>query len=63
LHVSVLWWLLPFFFGILGGIVGYFAVKKRNQGTAKKLLIFGIVMTIINMLVGAAIYYATSLPT
>jgi uncharacterized membrane protein len=62
LHVSVLWWLLPFFFGILGGIVGYFAVKSRNQGTARKLLIFGIVMTIINMLVGAVIYYATSLP-
>jgi uncharacterized membrane protein len=54
--------LLPFFFGILGGIVGYFAVKKRNSRTAKKLLIFGIVMTIINMVVGAGIYYAASLP-
>jgi uncharacterized membrane protein len=65
LRVSVLWWLLPLFFGILGGIVAYFAVKKRNPKTAKKLLLFGVVMTIITVIVaavGLGVYYA-SLPS
>jgi len=61
LHVSALWWLVPFFFGFLGGIIAYFAVKQRNRRTANRLLIFGILWTILPAIVGAAIYYA-SLP-
>jgi hypothetical protein len=53
-HVSGGWYLLPFFFGIIGGIIGWAVVKDRNQGTAKNLLIFGIVWTIIEVV----IYYA-----
>lgn len=42
-----LWYLVSFFFGILGGIVGYVAVKDEDKEMADSLLIFGIVWTII----------------
>jgi len=45
--VSRLWFLLPFFFGIFGGIVGYFAVRKKDRETAEELLIFGVAVWIL----------------
>jgi hypothetical protein len=44
---SVLWYLVPFFFGILGGIVGYVAVKDEDENMALGLLLFGIFWTVI----------------
>ncbi|HLB71703.1 MAG TPA: zinc ribbon domain-containing protein [Candidatus Methanoperedens sp.] len=40
------WYLVPFFFGILGGIIGYFAMRDKNKGMANNLLIVGIVSSI-----------------
>ena len=45
-----LWYLVPFFFGILGGIVGYVGVKDDDKEMADNLLIFGIVWTIVLVL-------------
>jgi len=45
-NVSVAWYLLPLFLFVVGGFIGYFAVKNRNRGRANGLLIFGIVWTI-----------------
>ena len=42
-----LWYLVPFFFGILGGIVGYVAVKDEDKEMANSLLAFGILWSII----------------
>jgi uncharacterized membrane protein len=56
------WYLVPFFFGILGGIVGYVAVKDDDKGMANNLLIFGIVWTflwVILWLIFAAIMVST----
>lgn len=44
---SALWYLVPFFFGIIGGIVGYVGTKDEDQGMADGLLFFGIVWTIV----------------
>lgn len=41
------WYLLPLFLGILGGIAAYLLLQDRDKYFAKKTLIFGIVMTII----------------
>jgi len=35
------WWLVPFFFGLIGGIIAYVAVKNDDKGMADNLLIFG----------------------
>jgi CHASE2 domain-containing sensor protein len=41
------WYLIPFFLGILGGIIGYFAVKNDDKEMANNLLVEGIIMTVI----------------
>jgi hypothetical protein len=45
-----LWYLVPFLFGILGGIVAYVAVKDRDADMAFGLLIFGILWTVIGVI-------------
>ena len=50
----ILWYLVPLFFGILGGIVAYIGVKDDDKEMANNLLIFGIVWTII--LIGIYLY-------
>jgi predicted nucleic acid-binding Zn ribbon protein len=42
--VSKLWWLLPIFFTIIGGILAYVANRERNSKTARTMLILGIVL-------------------
>jgi len=44
---TLLWYLVPFFFGILGGIVGYVGVKDEDRGMADGLLLFGALWSII----------------
>ncbi|MBN2202676.1 MAG: hypothetical protein JW700_00620, partial [Candidatus Aenigmarchaeota archaeon] len=48
---SKAWYLVPIFFGILGGIIGYFAVKDDDKNMANKLLILGIVLTILPVII------------
>lgn len=44
-------YLVPFFFGILGGIVGYVAVKDEDKDMAQSLIIFGALMTLVLVLI------------
>jgi hypothetical protein len=44
---TLLWYLVPFFFGILGGIVGYVGTKDEDKGMADGLLLFGTLWSII----------------
>lgn len=46
-NVSGWWWLVPFMFGILGGIIAYVGVKEDDEDMASNLLIFGIVWSIV----------------
>jgi len=48
---SILWFLVPFFFGIIGGIVSYVGVKDDDENMAATLLFFGIVMFFIDLLI------------
>lgn len=56
--VSDLWYLLPFFLTWLGGLIAYFATKSRDPAKARKMLIFGVVWTIL-LALGSAAFYAT----
>jgi len=44
------WYVLPFFLGWLGAIVGYIVAKDENKSNAKKALIFGSVWGIVLMI-------------
>lgn len=41
------WYLVPLMFGVLGGIVGYIAVRNDDLKMANKLLVLGFVISAI----------------
>jgi uncharacterized Tic20 family protein len=45
--VSSLWYLVPLFFGFIGGIVAWAVNKDRDPKKARKMMIFGILWTIL----------------
>lgn len=50
-RIRSLWWvLLPIFFGIFGGIIGYFILKNDDHKLAKFCLHLSIVLTIIQII-------------
>ena len=48
---SKAWYLLPIFFGIVGGVIGYFVLRKRDREFAERVLIIGLVMILAGGLV------------
>lgn len=50
------WYLVPFFFGILGGIVAYVGVKDDDPDMADNLLIFGILWTFALIVLGWIVF-------
>jgi len=50
-RVSRLYYLLPILFGAVGGVIGYFLVKKKNKEIAEKLLIIGLIWLVIPLTV------------
>ena len=53
---SLWWWAVPFFFGILGGIIAYVGVKNEDQDMANNLLTFGVVWTFVLAILGWIIF-------
>ena len=50
------WYLVPIFFGLIGGIIAYFAIRRDDPQKAKKCLMLGIILTLINIIVNIAIF-------
>jgi len=46
---SGFWFLLPLFFGIIGGVIAYFVIKQDDPSKAKNCLYLGIVHLIIDI--------------
>jgi len=46
---SKFWYLLPIFFSLLGGIVGYYAVKDNHRDMANNIFIIGVFFFFINI--------------
>ena len=49
------WYLVPIFFGLIGGIIAYFAIRRDDPQKAKKCLWVGIILTVINIIVNLSL--------
>lgn len=45
--ISPAWWLLPVFFGWLGGLIAYVQVRRMDRGTARAMLALGILDSLL----------------
>ena len=54
------WFLLPIFFGMIGGIIAFFILRKDDPRKAKNCLYLGLVFMMIGIIFNLVI--ATSLP-
>jgi len=44
------WYLLSFLFGLLGGIIGYVALRQENPGAASNCLKIGVIISILSFI-------------
>jgi len=51
---SKAWYLLPIFFSIIGGLIMFFVLRNKDRSMAKKGLITGVVIFIIEIILSAA---------
>ena len=52
---SRLWYLVPIFFGLIGGIIAYFAIRRDDPQKARKCLWVGIILTVINVIINISL--------
>lgn len=43
-NVPFYWWLLPLLLGMVGGIIGYLALRKRDKDTGIMILALGLLL-------------------
>lgn len=55
---SRLWYLLPIFLHVIGGIVAYYIVRDSDSGFAKNLLWLGIILSAATTIIALAVYLA-----
>ncbi len=47
---SNLWFLLPIFLGLIGGIIAFFVLRQNDPKKAKNCLYLGIILAIIGLM-------------
>jgi uncharacterized membrane protein YeaQ/YmgE (transglycosylase-associated protein family) len=47
---SKAWFLLPIFFGVIGGIIAYFILRQSDPQKAKNCLYLGLVLMLIGII-------------
>lgn len=53
---SKLWYLLPVFFQVIGGLIVYFKLRKSDSSTAKYSLLVGIALSAVTTIVLVLLY-------
>ena len=49
------WYILPILFGIIGGIIAYFAIRKDDREKAKKCIYLGLILLAVGIILEIAI--------
>jgi len=49
---------VPVLFGMIGGIIGYYALRRDDPQKAKKCLYLGLILTAINIIANVALVAA-----
>ena len=52
------WYIVPILFGIIGGIIGYYALRRDDPQKAKKCMYIGLILTAINIIANIALVAA-----
>ena len=50
------WYLVPIFFGLIGGIIAYFAIRRDEKKKKKNCLYLGVILTVINIIVNISLF-------
>ena len=52
------WYIVPILFGIIGGIIGYYALRRDDPQKAKKCFYLGLILTALNIIANIALVAA-----
>jgi FtsH-binding integral membrane protein len=52
---SNMWFLVPIFFGMIGGIIAYLIIRKDDPQKAKKCIYVGIIMVILGIILNISL--------
>ena len=50
---SIAWYILPILFSIIGGIIGYFVIRSKDEKMAKNILYVGLGIFVLGILITA----------
>ncbi|RNJ76012.1 MAG: hypothetical protein EB828_03735 [Nitrosopumilus sp. D6] len=48
--ISRIWWILPIFLTLVGGLICYFALRDRNEKKARNMLYLGIALLVPHLI-------------
>ncbi|MGI0056321.1 MAG: hypothetical protein ACREAK_02975 [Nitrosarchaeum sp.] len=53
---SNMWYLLPIFVGLIGGVIAYFILRHDDPKKAKNCLYIGIVLAVVGIVINILIF-------
>jgi hypothetical protein len=56
------WYLLPIFFGIIGGIIAYFAIRRDDREKAKKCMYLGLILLAVGIILDISLTGVAPIP-
>ena len=56
------WYLLPIFFGIIGGIIAYFALRRDDREKAKKCMYLGLILLAVGIILDISLAGVAPIP-
>lgn len=54
------WYILPIFFGFIGGIITFLAIKNSDKDKAVNALLLGVGITILHVLLNVGVLFGIS---